>query len=224
MKPWQARLEAQLSARDAPPVMNRSLLARFARTACGHDVPPSSLTYWLKQAETRGKLLPIQRGLFLNQFRVPPGQLANAAAWLRTDAVVSLNTVLGDAGVLNNPSRTVTAVVPVDRSRVLPRLGRQSTRIGTFHFFGIPRRILEAGAAADRLADAARYEHPRATPEKALLDWLYLAASPRSHRTFPPLTDIDFELLDEKRLNRLAKAAAMEAVLRAWRANNRPGR
>jgi hypothetical protein len=217
MKDWQAQLEAQLSARDAPAVMSRTLLARFARTAYGNSLPPSSLTYWLKQAQARNKLSAIQRGLFLNRFRVPVGQLADAAAWLRRDAVVSLNTVLGDAGVLNNPSHTVTAVVPVDRGGVLPRLGRQATRAGTFHFFGIPRRVFEAGSAADRLTEDARYEHPRATPEKALLDWLYLASSPRSHRTFPPRSDIDFELLNGKRLDRLAKAAGMLEVLRAWR-------
>jgi hypothetical protein len=217
MKDWQAQLETDLSASDAPAVMSRALLARFARTAYGQSLPPSSLTYWLKRARARGKLSMIQRGLFLNRFRVPAGQLADAAAWLRTDAVVSLNTVLGDAGVLNNPSHTVTAVVPVDRGNVLPRLGRQATRAGIFHFFGIPRRVLEAGSVADRLAEDARYEHPRATPEKALLDWLYLASSPRSHRTFPPLTDIDFELLDGKRLDRLAKAAGMVDVLHTWR-------
>ena len=217
MKDWQAQLESRLSAKDAPPVMSRALLARFARTAHGHSLPPSSLTYWLKHARVREKLLPVQRGLFLNQFRVPAGQLADAAAWLRTDAVVSLNTVLGEAGVLNNPSRAVTAVVHVDRTKVLPRLGRQSSRVGMFHFFGIPRRILEAGCAADRLAEGNRHEHPRATPEKALLDWLYLASSPHSHRTFPPLTDIDFELLDGERLDRLAKTAGMQAVLQVWR-------
>lgn len=217
MKDWQIKLEAELSAPTAPAVLSRNLLARFARSASGRSLPESSLSFWLKNTRRRGKLKPIQRGLFLNCFRMPPGQLADAVPWLRRDAVVSLNTVLGDAGVLNNPSHTVTAVVPIDRGAPPPRLGRQVTRVGTVHFFGIPRRILEAGTVEDRLDDDGRRDHVRATPEKALLDWLYLAASPRSHREFPPRQDIDLELLDSRRFARLAKAASLWDVLQSWR-------
>ncbi|MGB9429060.1 MAG: hypothetical protein WCC11_04165, partial [Gammaproteobacteria bacterium] len=192
MKPWQIQFESRLAAADAPPVLSRDLLARMARSARGgRTVPTSSLSHWLKSAQARGRLPRVQRGLYLNGFRTPPGRLADAAAWLRTDAVLSLNTVLGDAGVLNNPSRTVTAVVPVDAGAAPPQLGRKATAAGIFHFFGLPRRILEAGAAADRLQQMdIGVEHARATPEKALLDWLYLAASPRSHRTWPVRSDV----------------------------------
>ena len=216
MNKWRTILEERLAAADAPAVLNRALLARFARTANGRPVAPSSLSYWLKNARSRGKLPAVQRGLFLNRWRRPAGTLADAAPWLRTDAVVSLNTVLGDAGVLNNPSHAVTAVVPLDRGAPPPRLGRQRTRAGSLHFFGLPRRILEAGAAPDRLSEQAQLDHPRATPEKALLDWLYLAASPRSHRTWPPRTDLDLDLLNLQRLRRLAKAADMQDVLQTW--------
>lgn len=216
MKPWQIMLENRLSAADAPAVLSRDLLLRFARSGRERPLPPSSLTYWLKGAKARGKFQPVQRGLFLNRFRVPPGQLADAAAWLQSDTIVSLNTVLGDAGVLNNASHVVTAVVPVDRHAPRPSLGRQRTQAGTFHFFGIPRRIVEAGADHDRLALHQQHEQLRATPEKALLDWLYLAASPRSHRTWPPRGDIDLDLLDSKRLRRLAVAADMKEVLETW--------
>lgn len=216
MNDWHAILEEHLAAADAPAVLNRALLARFARTAKGRPVAPSSLGYWLKTGKARGKLQAVQRGLFLNRWRRPAGTLADAAPWLRTDTVVSLNTVLGDAGVLNNPSHAVTAVVPLDRGAPPPRLGRQRTRAGSLHFFGLPRRILEAGAAADRLSQQPPHDHPRATPEKALLDWLYLAASPRSHRTWPPRGDLDMDLLNLPRLRRLAKAADMKHVLQTW--------
>jgi len=43
----------------------------------------------------------------------------------------------------------------------------------------------------------------RATPERALLDWLYLGHSPVSTLA-PPPGDMDIDLLDRKRLNRLA--------------------
>lgn len=216
MKPWQITLEDRLAAADAPAVLSRDLLARFARAGRESPLPSSSLTYWLKNAKARGKLQPVQRGLFLNRFRVPPGQLADTAAWLQNDAILSLNTVLGDSGVLNNPSHVITAVVPVDPRVPPPSLGRHRTQAGTLHFFGIPRRVVEAGADSDRLASDRPHEQPRATPEKALLDWLYLAASPRSHRTWPPHQDIDMDLLDSKRLRKLAVAAGMKEVLETW--------
>ena len=217
MKPWQIKFETRLAQAAAPAVLSRDLLARMARSARA-DLPVagSSLSHWLKSAEARGRLQRVQRGLYLNGFRSPPGRLADATDWLRRDAVVSLNTVLGEAGVLNNPVRVVTAVVPVDAGAPPPQLGRKHTAAGTFHFFGLPRRILEAGAARDRLQTDGGVEHARATPEKALLDWLYLAASPHSHRTWPARGDLDVDLLDSARLRKLARAARLTAILDAW--------
>ena len=220
MKAWQMEFENRLTADDAPPVLNRDLLARMARSAQGRAIPASSLSHWLKSALARKKLKPVQRGLYLNAFRAKPGTLADAADWLRHDAVVSLNSVLGDAGVLNNPSRTVTALVPVDAGSP-PSLGRKQTSAGEFHFFGVPRRFLEAGQAGDRLQSQLGLEHARATPEKALLDWLYLANSPRSYRTWPPRADLDVSMLDRQRLQRLARAMGLEKILDDWL--KRPG-
>lgn len=214
MKPWQIRLQRALAAADSPPVLSRDLLSRFARTAReGRVVSASSLSYWIRQAVAEERLHPVQRGLYLNAFRARAGQPADAASWLRADAVVSLNTVLGDAGVLNNPVHAITVVVPLDPRSPPPRLGRQPTKAGTFHFFGLPRRILEVGDVDDRLEPPDDFEHPRATPEKALIDWLYLAESPRSRRRLPPREDLDLELLDAARLQRLATAAGLAGPL-----------
>jgi len=214
MKAWQIQLQRTLAAPSAPPVLTRDLLSRFGRTASGGTcVPESTLSYWIRGAVAADQLQPIQRGLFLNRFRSPAGRLADAACWILAEAVVSLNTVLGDAGVLNNPVRTVTAVVPLDAGAPPPSLGRRQTRAGTFHFLGLPRSMLESGRAEDRLEPLDHFEHPRATPEKALLDWLYLGLTPRSHRTLPPMHDLDLELLDTQRLWRLAAAANLTAAL-----------
>lgn len=214
MKPWQILLQKTLAAPDAPPVLSRDLLSRFARTARdGRALPASTLTHWIRQAVAEDRLRPVHRGLYLNAFRARPGRPADATPWLRADAVVSLNTVLGDAGVLNNPVHTITAVVPLDRGAPPPKLGRQATRAATFHFFGLPRHILEAGEVDDRLEVDEAHEHPRATPEKALVDWLYLAASPHSRRTPPPRHDLDPVLLDIPRLRRLGTATGVSAEL-----------
>jgi len=214
---WQARLVTALSQPDAPPVLSRDLLKRCAHTARGsHPVPDSTLTWWIRRAIEEGRLGAVQRGLYLNRFRGSPGRLADAVPNIHRDAVVSLNTVLGDAGVLNNPTRTVTAVAPLDAGYPPPKLGRKRTRAGTVHFYGIPRRILEAGSPADRLEPAERFQHPRATPEKALIDWLYLGRSARSKRTPPAPGDVDLELLNRRRLTRLANAAGLSDTLKQW--------
>lgn len=217
MSAWQANIVRALARLDAPPVLNRDLLQRFARSASdGRPVPASTLTWWIRRAVEEGKLDAVQRGLYLNRFRASAGRLADAVTSFHKDAVVSLNTVLGDAGVLNNPSRVVTAVVPIDKGFPPPRLGRRQTRAGTLHFFGLPRAVLEAGSPADRLAPVERFEHPRASPEKALLDWLYLARSARSRRTPPARGDVDLSQLDARRLRRLARAMKLEDELSRW--------
>ncbi len=64
--------------------------------------------------------------------------------------------------------------------------------------------------------------HPQASAEKALLDWLYLARSPRSTLTAPGLHDVDLEGLDNAKLNRLAKAMELQQTLNAWRCGKLP--
>ena len=218
MKAWQSKLKQLLSDSDAPPILTRDLLKRYSRSAnTNQPVATSSLTYWQRSMVASEDLKPIQRGLFLNCFRGIPGVLADSIAWFHSDAVVSLNTVLGDSGVLNNPTTVVNAVVPIDRGRHPPaRLGRKATQAGIVHFFGIPRHILQAGEPEDRLAAEGQYEHLRATPEKALVDWLYLGSSPRSRRTPPPCDDVDMELLDSGRLQRLVQATKLEQEFAAW--------
>ena len=65
----------------------------------------------------------------------------------------------------------------------------------------------------DRLNVDVRYA--RATPEKALLDWIYLGASPRTKISGPPL-DLALDRLNLPRLKRLAKAMDVRAALDAY--------
>jgi len=94
-----------------------------------------------------------------------------------------------------------------------PSLGLKLTAAGTFHFRGMPEHALEAGEEIDRLADVVGYR--RATPEAALLHWLYLARSPHSTLGAPPL-DLDLDELRISRLKRLAKAMRLERELSDW--------
>jgi hypothetical protein len=133
--------------------------------------------------------------------------------WLRPGAIVSLQTVLGDAGIWNNFTDWVTAVVPISRRYTTQSLGRLETSGGVFVFRGLPESILEAGRDEDRLV--ANVSYRRATPEAALLHWLYLSNSPRSRMSTPPL-DLDLELLNRQKLKRLAGAMGLSELLNSF--------
>ena len=89
-----------------------------------------------------------------------------------------------------------------------------------FRFHSMPARLLDerAGELADRMDLDVKY--PRATPEKAFLDWLYLGESDYSKIAGPPL-DLEFGQLDSSRLNRLARSMSLTEELKTWRARKR---
>ena len=62
--------------------------------------------------------------------------------------------------------------------------------------------------------------YPRATSEKALLDWIYLGASPRTKLSGPPL-DIDLDRLDTARLTRLSRRMNLASELKDYLARKR---
>ena len=84
----------------------------------------------------------------------------------------------------------------------------------------MPTRLLDdrAGKTEDRLDLDVKY--PRATAEKALLDWLYLGESKYSKIAGPPL-DVEVERLDAARLSRLARSMGLTQELNAWQARKR---
>lgn len=195
---------------DAPRVLTVPMLA--AALSDGRALPArGTLFNWLRAQRHNGVLRPVTRGLYLNQLAQPQPQAAEAAAYVRTGAVVSLQTVLGGAGVTNNYSDIVTSVVPI-RDGVAPSSRPVTAERLEFRFHAIPVHLLDerAGALEDRLDLDVTYA--RATPEKALLDWIYLGASPRTKLSGPPL-DIELDKLNMPRLRRLAKAMGLGAAL-----------
>ncbi len=157
---------------------------------------------WIRDQTEAGVLRPVTRGLYLNQLARPQPTAAEAASFVRSGAVVSLQTVLGDAGITNSYSDIVTSVLPV-QGRVAQSSRSVVANGIEYRFHAMPARLLddEAGDLEDRMDLDVLY--PRATPEKALLDWIYLGDSPRTRLAHPPL-DIDLERVDRRRLKRLA--------------------
>ena len=209
---WTTRLEVALADPVALRVLDKTSIVRLAR-----DMQPGvsepTVERWIQEAVSAHRLQRVVRGLYLNRLINPPAQLSEAAVWLRPGAVISLQTVLGDAGVWNNFTDWVTAVVPLSRRYTTPSLGRLETAAGIFVFRGLPETVLEAGREDDRLVSVITYR--RATPEAALLHWLYLSNSPRSRMSEPP-SDLDIRMLNVRRLQRLSRAMRISELLEQW--------
>jgi hypothetical protein len=209
---WATRLELALADSTALRVLDKSSIIRLAR-GVRPDVSEATVERWIQEAASVNRLQRVVRGLYLNRMINPPAQLSEAAVWLRPGAVISLQTVLGDAGVWNNFTDWVTAVVPLSRRYTTPSLGRLETAAGIFVFRGLPEAVLEAGRDEDRLVNGITYR--RATPEAALLHWLYLSDSPRSRMSEPP-RDMDLAILKVQRLRRLSRAMRLSQSLEEW--------
>ena len=183
---------------------------------------------WLARMRDSGLIKPVRRGLYLNALAQPPVQPDEAASYLCRGAIVSLQKVLGDAGVLNNFTSWVTCIVALPPEKkegennpfgfAQPSTGKVETQVGSFSFQALPFLLVYQAGALDDCLEVLPYQ--RATPEKAFLDWLYLGSTSRSHMTLPPL-DLDFEQLNPARLDRLVKKMGLENALSQWKAGKK---
>jgi hypothetical protein len=210
---WTTRLELALAEPQALRVLDKSSIFGMAQHV-EPDISEPSVERWIQETVKANRLQRVVRGLYLNRLLTSPAQLCEAAVWLRPGALISLQSVLGDSGVWNNYTDWVTAVVPFSSRYTRPSLGRVNVAAGTFVFRGVPERVLEAGREEDRLMHGVAYR--RATPEAALLHWLYLANSPHSHISQAPL-DLDIDALQIGKLRRLSRAMGLNDYLEAWR-------
>jgi hypothetical protein len=209
---WTTRLELALAEPRALRVLGKSSILGMAQYVAP-GISAASVERWIQEAVKANRLQRVVRGLYLNRLLTPPAQACEAAVWLRPGALISLQTVLGDAGAWNNYTSWVTAVVPFSSRYTRPSLGRVDAAAGTFVFRGMPEWVLECGREEDRLVPEVAYR--RATPEAALLHWLYLANSPHSHLSQPPL-DLDIDAFHIGKLRRLARAMGLKNHLEAW--------
>jgi hypothetical protein len=203
---------------DAPRVMTVPMIA--AAFADRRKMAARNTIFkWIRDQTDAGVLRPVTRGLYLNQLARPQPTAAEAAGFVRSGAIVSLQSVLGDAGATNSYSDIVTSVLPVQWG--IAQSSRPVVANGVeYRFHVIPARLLndEAGALEDRLDLNVLYA--RATAEKALLDWIYLGESPRTKISGPPL-DIDLDKIDKRRLKRLADHMLLSKELLEYLARKR---
>lgn len=217
-KLWKLKAEERLLEPDSQFVFSKAALMGLARaSAVGGEVPSdSTLNRWVNEMLVSRKLIQVTKGLYLNRLGHRNQDAAEAAQWIRRGSVLSLSWVLERAGVLNNMGSTYTCIIPLEPSITRPQItSRDVPGIGTFRFYSMKADLVDE--AAGKLEDVfdLRFNYRRATPEKALLDWIYLGYSHRSRLAPPPL-DLDAGELSKLRLHRLAKGMGISHLLEAW--------
>jgi hypothetical protein len=212
---WKQEMQSALLAPGAPHVVTTQDLEAYGRITVGAHASTASLTRWLRTLTDTGALQPVARGVYLNRLAGPAVHAAEAAQYIRRGAVVSLGWVLEQSGALNNFGDTVTCVIPQVPGMAPPKVGERHTAIAPFRFYAMSARLMEAGAKHLEDVQDLRYGYPRATPERALLDWIYLGNSVRSRLSLPPL-DLDLRGMSIVRLRRLAKAMQIDDSWQQW--------
>lgn len=201
---------------NTPAVLPTSTVTMLAATDMAGVPSGATVQRWLKDLVQSQKLRPVIKGVYLNRLGHRDVSPAAAAHWVRSRSIVSLAWVLEQAGLTNNFGDTITCVIPIDPTWPAPQISDRKTQAGTFRFFAMPAHLNDERAGKfDDLQDA-RFDYRRATPEKALLDWIYLGASPRSRMTRPPY-DLEIEPMNAARLKRLAKGMGIIAQFESWR-------
>lgn len=211
MKNWRKSLHEGLQGFAAPRVLSFSDITHLADGA-KPGLTVKAVRNFVKEAEHVGVLKPVRKGLWVNLSAVPSPSVAEAAFRMREGAVVSLQTVLGDAGVLNNYASQVYAVLPIS-GPARPFTAPIQAAGTVFHFRSMQKSVLEAGDLSDRLVPMMHY--PRATAEAAVVHWIYLAGSKGSPMTMPD-TQCDVSGLDVDRLARLAGHAGVFDAAMEW--------
>lgn len=198
-------LVSELRKEKAPRILTVKSIMEYSKKQMGMNVPKITAQTSLIRLTNDKILTSPRRGLYLNTLAEPQPTIAELAPHLRDGAVISLQTVLGQAGVLNNPTPWVTCVVPRSRTTNTGKMDVDGT---VFSFSSMN----EAAMCEDlpHLALQPYAQTPTATPEKALLDWIYLAKHSRKWSE-PPRFDLDLDRLDHDAMETLSKAMGIEA-------------
>lgn len=214
---WKVKALSALSQDHAPRVFNREELSDFLKAEdCLPE--PRTLLRGLREWEQMGLAERVVRGLYLNKRANPMPLPYEAVAKMREGTVLSLHSVLGQAGVLNNPTHWLTVVVPNTATKGPTEIALENGSILKLAY--MQPELLPTSKDAWYKDAIEPYAHAQtATPEKALLDWLYLASSARGgdRWTLPPMHDLDLSSLNEDRLDRLAKHMKVELNLQELR-------
>jgi len=190
-------IAAFLGSRDAPPV----LTAGHIKQLVGRGASGATASRVTRRLIEIGAIQKAMRGIFRNASK--PSDLGAILPYVIPGGVLSLATVLGDDGVANNLTPNLHVVVSMEnRGNVHNRTLTDGSRILVHR---IPQRLMGFGIETSR-------GYNRAEPERALCDWLYLAASPHSRLREVP-DDLDLEMLDRDKVRGYAARFGVEQEL-----------
>jgi hypothetical protein len=211
---WRYQLLGRLEAPGALRVYSTEELIALIR-----DVRPSAALITARAAVeglvAANALTKVSKGVFLNRRCTPPTELGEVAQVIRKGAFVSLESVLGECGFLNNPPAIVTAVLPLTATH-RPNVGEVRTSGGqVFRFHALPARYFPQSREENRQMMQPGRHYQIFRPEAAALHWLHLAKSVRSKKLQPP-QDIDFSVLNLDLLKELAWKWELSSSLAAW--------
>lgn len=223
-KPWKSAAELILMEPTTASVVTTAQLRLIGDAKHpAARVPDATFHRWVRDLATSGKLMQVSKGVYLNRLGHRTAVPVAAVEYIRRGAVVSLSWILEQAGLTNNFGETYTCIVPTDATWSKAQTAtRPIAGLGTFRFHTMRYDLVVPRDARDDDIFDYRFDYRRATPEKALLDWLYLAQSHRSHMQLPPM-DIALEQMDKRRLNRLLKISRPEVTraFAAWTAERK---
>lgn len=216
---WKFALLGGLAASGTPRVFTAAAFERFVQRY-RPGASPGTARSMARSLAQAGALRIVSNGLLLNRRTTPPAEVQEAATYIRAGAIVSLQSVLGEVGFLNNPAGIVVAVLPSSATK-RPRLGEVRSSGGyVFRFHGLAEQFFpQTEAQRFQMLQPGRH-CAMFRPEAALLQWLHLARMRRSSLTPPPL-DVDMETLDLTLLDELAARWKLTQVLAQWSARVR---
>ncbi len=216
---WKFALLGGLAAAGSPRVFTAAEFESFVQRY-RPGAAPGTARSMVRSLAQAGALRVVSNGLFLNRRTTPPAELQEAAAHIRAGAIVSLQSVLGEVGFLNNPAGIVVAVLPSSATK-RPRLGEVHTSGGyVFRFHGLAEHFFpQTEDQRFQMLQPGRH-CAMFRPEAALLQWLHLARMLRSSLT-PPPADVDIETLDLTLLDELAARWQLTQALAQWSAHVR---
>lgn len=211
---WKKALINDISGAFRPRFFDKTLLTTYIHKHF-KDASENTIERTIADLKEAGLIRNVIKGLYMNLVTTPAPTLAELAAYFVPDAVVSLQTVLGDNGVLNNLTTMVTSVVPVDEWPHWERTKERETTMGMMRYKYMPRNKVYPPDLdqSDYLMMGKSF--PMARPEKALCDYIYLSRNNRSTMTMPPL-DTDTEHLDQHLLWKIARSMGVDDELDSY--------
>jgi predicted transcriptional regulator of viral defense system len=171
------------------------------------DVDPAGVRRQLSRWVEAGRLLKLRRGLYalaapFQKIRPHPFLVANR---LVPGSYVSLQSALAHFGLIPES-------VPVTTSATVGRPGRWDTPLGSYEFRHLQEELF---LDFQRTPLAGGQEAWIATPEKALLDLVYLEPEGDSMAYLTELRLQNLEGIDPRELRRLAEASGKPKLRRA---------